>query len=98
MAPEVTEIRYWVALTMFSEGMQNDALKIFHDVFEKEPLWVEVTKRLPAAGLLLNDAGQLAADSRGGSRKLAWEVVVCAGGLATTLLLAAARARPSARS
>jgi uncharacterized Ntn-hydrolase superfamily protein len=60
LAPEVTEIRYWVALTMFSEGMQNDALKIFHDVFEKEPLWVEVTKRLPAAGLLLNDAGQLA--------------------------------------
>jgi len=59
LAPEVTEIRYWVALTMFSEGMQNDALKIFHDVFEKEPLWVEVTKRLPAAGLLLNDAGQL---------------------------------------
>jgi uncharacterized Ntn-hydrolase superfamily protein len=59
IAPEVTEIKYWVALTMFSEGMQNDALKIFHDVFEKEPLWVEVTKRLPAAGLLLNDAGQL---------------------------------------
>jgi uncharacterized Ntn-hydrolase superfamily protein len=59
IAPEVTEIRYWVALTMFSEGMENDALKIFHDVFKDEPLWVEVTKRLPAAGLLLNDTGQL---------------------------------------
>ena len=59
LAPEVTEIRYWVALTMFSEGMEDDALKIFHDVFEKEPLWVEVTKRLPAAGLLLNDTGQI---------------------------------------
>ncbi|MBP2681410.1 MAG: hypothetical protein H6Q78_1273, partial [Candidatus Krumholzibacteriota bacterium] len=47
------------ALTMFSEGMEDDALKIFHDVFEKEPLWVEVTKRLPAAGLLLNDTGQI---------------------------------------
>ena len=59
LAPDVTEIKYWVALTMFSEGMQDDALRLFHDVFEKEPLWVEVTRRLPAAGLLLNDAGQL---------------------------------------
>jgi uncharacterized Ntn-hydrolase superfamily protein len=59
LAPDVTEIKYWVALTMFSEGMQDDALRLFHDVFEKEPLWVEVTRRLPAAGLLLNDAGQV---------------------------------------
>jgi uncharacterized Ntn-hydrolase superfamily protein len=59
LAPDVTEIKYWVALTMFSEGMQSDALRLFHDVFEKEPLWVEVTRRLPAAGLLLNDAGQV---------------------------------------
>lgn len=59
LAPEVTEIRYWVALTMFSEGMETDALKLFREVFEKEPLWIEVTRRLPAAGLLVNDAGQL---------------------------------------
>ena len=59
LAPDVTEIRYWVALTMFSEGMETEALKLFHEVFEKEPLWVEVTRRLPAAGLLANDAGQL---------------------------------------
>ena len=59
LAPDVTEIKYWVALTMFSEGMQSDALRLFHDVFEKERLWVEVTRRLPAAGLLLNDAGQV---------------------------------------
>ncbi|MBP2681130.1 MAG: hypothetical protein H6Q78_993, partial [Candidatus Krumholzibacteriota bacterium] len=44
LAPEVTEIRYWVALTMFCEGMEDDALQIFHEVFVKEPLWVEVTK------------------------------------------------------
>jgi uncharacterized Ntn-hydrolase superfamily protein len=59
LAPEVTEIRYWAAVTMFSEGMETDALKLFREVFEKEPLWIEVTRRLPAAGLLANDAGQL---------------------------------------
>jgi uncharacterized Ntn-hydrolase superfamily protein len=59
LAPDVTEIRYWVALTMFAEGMEDEALRLFHEVFEKEPLWIEVTRRLPAAGLLLNDAGQL---------------------------------------
>jgi uncharacterized Ntn-hydrolase superfamily protein len=59
LAPDVTEIKFWAALTMFSEGMENEALKIFSEVFAKEPLWIEVTKRLPAAGLLVNDAGQL---------------------------------------
>ncbi len=59
LAPQVTEIRYWVAVTMFSEGMETEALKLFREVFEKEPLWVEVTRRLPQAGLLANDAGQL---------------------------------------
>ncbi len=59
LAPDVIEIRYWVALTMYTEGLQDEALTIFQEVFTKEPLWVEVTKRLPAAGLLVNDAGQL---------------------------------------
>ncbi|UCG53811.1 MAG: DUF1028 domain-containing protein [Candidatus Latescibacterota bacterium] len=59
LAPEVTEIRYWAAITMFADGMETEALKIFTDVFTKEPLWIEVTRRLPAAGLLVNDSGQL---------------------------------------
>ena len=59
LAPNVTEIKYWTALTMFSEGLENEALEIFTEVFAREPLWVEVTRRLPAAGLLINDAGEL---------------------------------------
>jgi uncharacterized Ntn-hydrolase superfamily protein len=59
LAPEVTEIKFWAALTMFAEGVENDALKIFEEIFAKEPLWIEVTKRLPAAGLLLDDKGQI---------------------------------------
>ena len=59
LAPQVTEIRYWVAVTMFSQGMETEALKLFGEVFQKEPLWIEVTRRLPSAGLLPNDAGEL---------------------------------------
>ena len=59
LAPDVTEIKYWAALTMFAEGLETEALKIFTEVFAKEPLWVDVTRRLPAAGLLINDAGEL---------------------------------------
>jgi uncharacterized Ntn-hydrolase superfamily protein len=59
LAPEVNEIKFWAALTMFSEGVEVESLKIFEEVFAKEPLWIEVAKRLPAAGLLANDAGQL---------------------------------------
>jgi uncharacterized Ntn-hydrolase superfamily protein len=59
LAPNVTEIKYWAALTMFADGMETEALKIFRDVFLREPVWAEVTRRLPASGLLLNDQGQL---------------------------------------
>lgn len=59
LAPLVTEIKYWSALTMFADGLETEALKIFREVFAKEPAWIEVTRRLPAAGLLLNDTGQL---------------------------------------
>lgn len=59
LAPEVTEIKFWAALTMFAEGVENESLKIFEEIFAKEPLWIEVAKRLPAAGLLANDAGEL---------------------------------------
>ena len=59
LAPNVTEIKYWAALTMFADGMETEALNIFRDVFLREPVWAEVTRRLPASGLLLNDQGQL---------------------------------------
>ncbi|MEJ2721926.1 MAG: DUF1028 domain-containing protein [bacterium] len=59
LAPDVIEIKYWSALTMFAEGMETEALKIFTEVFAREPRWVEVTRRLPAAGLLVNDSGEL---------------------------------------
>jgi uncharacterized Ntn-hydrolase superfamily protein len=53
--PENMEIMYWTAVTMASEGMVNESLPIFRDVFKKEPVWKELTKRLPKAELLPDD-------------------------------------------
>jgi hypothetical protein len=36
-------------------GKVEESLPLFKIVFEKEPNWKEVTKRLPAAGLLPDD-------------------------------------------
>lgn len=52
LAPEVTEIRFWTAVTMISSGREKEALPIFQEVFAEDGNWVEVVKRLPAAGLL----------------------------------------------
>ena len=53
--PENVEILFWTAATMAGIGKVEDSLPLFKQVFEKEPLWKELTKRLPAAGLLPDD-------------------------------------------
>jgi len=53
--PDNPEVKYWAAVTMFTAGKEKEALAYFKDVFAKNPNWVEVTRRLPAAGLLPND-------------------------------------------
>lgn len=53
--PENAEILFWTAATMAGIGKVEESLPLFKIVFEKEPNWKEVTKRLPAAGLLPDD-------------------------------------------
>ncbi|MCB0283785.1 MAG: DUF1028 domain-containing protein [Calditrichae bacterium] len=54
--PEQVEILFWTAATMADIGKIDESLPLFKEVFEKEPSWREVLKRLPRAGLLPNDA------------------------------------------
>jgi tetratricopeptide (TPR) repeat protein len=51
MAPDIVELPFWQAATLFVEGREDEALPIFRRVFAAEPRWVEVVRRLPAAGL-----------------------------------------------
>jgi uncharacterized Ntn-hydrolase superfamily protein len=59
MAPEINELPYWVAVTLFMSGREEEALPIFRDVFARDRNYVELTRRLPAAGLLPADAEKL---------------------------------------
>jgi uncharacterized Ntn-hydrolase superfamily protein len=53
--PANVEVKYWAALTLYTAGHEKEALAYFKEVFAKNPKWVEVTRRLPAAGLLPAD-------------------------------------------
>ena len=49
------EVRYWQAITMVGAGQVEESLPIFAAVFKSGPHWMELTRRLPAAGLLPDD-------------------------------------------
>lgn len=55
IAPEIQELPFWHAVTLASVGREKEAEPIFRAVFAKEPQWMELLKRLPAAGLMPND-------------------------------------------
>ncbi len=59
LAPEIEELRYWVAVTLFSAGREEEALPIFKEVFAKNRDYIELTKRLPASELLPNDQAKM---------------------------------------
>jgi len=52
LAPGNHEIRFWSALTMADIGMMDEALPALRALFDAEPRWREVLRRLPPTGLL----------------------------------------------
>ncbi|HKI02376.1 MAG TPA: DUF1028 domain-containing protein [Thermoanaerobaculia bacterium] len=55
LAPDIAELPFWQAVTLFSSGKEEQALPIFKDVFAREDRWVRLVPRLPASGLLPDD-------------------------------------------
>ena len=55
LAPEIAELPFWQAVTLFSAGKEEEALPLFRQVFAREERWVRLVPRLPAAGLLPDD-------------------------------------------
>src|SRR5262249_39473572 len=55
LAPDVVELQFWAAVSMFTEGQEEDALKLFHQVFQKESRWIDLVPRLAQVGLFPND-------------------------------------------
>lgn len=60
LLPEMAEVTFWHAVTLVTGGRVEQALPLFRHVFAREPKWAELVGRLPAAGLLPDDAALLA--------------------------------------
>lgn len=52
MFPENLEMRYWTAVALANSKRMNEALPLFHSIFEEDENWREMTRRLPNSGLL----------------------------------------------
>ena len=52
LAPEVTEMVYWHAVTLAGAGRVKDSLPLFERAFAADSGWAVLTPRLPSAGLL----------------------------------------------
>ena len=59
LAPQIDELPFWVAVTLFTAGREDEALALFQEVFARNRDWVEVARRLPASGLLPTDPEKL---------------------------------------
>jgi uncharacterized Ntn-hydrolase superfamily protein len=55
LAPEVVELQFWAALTMYTNGREAEGLKAFREVFSRERLWVDLIPRLAKVGLFPDD-------------------------------------------
>jgi uncharacterized Ntn-hydrolase superfamily protein len=60
MAPEVVELRFWAAVSMYTNGREAEALTQFREVFAREARWVPLIARLPKAGLFPDDPKKVA--------------------------------------
>lgn len=59
IAPEIVELRFWQAVTLFGSGKEDEGLRLFKEVFDKEPIWAEVVPRVVPLGLLPDDKAVL---------------------------------------
>ncbi|MBI1796723.1 MAG: DUF1028 domain-containing protein [Candidatus Eisenbacteria bacterium] len=55
MAPEVVELQFWAALTMYTNGREADGLRLFREVFARERVWADLIPRLAKVGLFPDD-------------------------------------------
>lgn len=56
LAPDMDELPFWHALTLAELDRMDEAAPIFKAVFKANSNWAELVKRLPASGLLKDDA------------------------------------------
>jgi len=53
--PENVELEFWEATALVNNNRVDQSLPIFKEVFEKDPIWKELVRRLPSVDLLPKD-------------------------------------------
>lgn len=59
LAPEVVELQFWAAVSMYTNDRKPEALKLFREVFARGGEWAELVPRIAKAGLFPNDPKQI---------------------------------------
>jgi uncharacterized Ntn-hydrolase superfamily protein len=59
LAPQIAELPFWEAVTLFMAGREEEALPIFAAVFARDQRWTKLVPRLPASGLLPADPAKI---------------------------------------
>lgn len=60
LAPDVVELQFWAAVSMYTNGREQEGLEVFRQVFAREARWVPLIPRLAKAGLFPDDAKKIA--------------------------------------
>jgi uncharacterized Ntn-hydrolase superfamily protein len=60
LAPEIVELKFWAAVSMYPTERKAEALKLFKEVFARESQWADLVPRLAQVGLFPNDPKALA--------------------------------------
>jgi uncharacterized Ntn-hydrolase superfamily protein len=55
LAPEEDELRLWLAVTLFGSGREEEALRLFRDLFARAPHLADLVPRLAPLGLIPTD-------------------------------------------
>jgi uncharacterized Ntn-hydrolase superfamily protein len=61
LAPQISELPFWQAVTLFTSGHEREGLDLFGKVFAADSRWVVVVQRLPKVGLLPADEKKIRA-------------------------------------
>uniref|UniRef100_A0A832HZL1 DUF1028 domain-containing protein n=1 Tax=Eiseniibacteriota bacterium TaxID=2212470 RepID=A0A832HZL1_UNCEI len=72
LAPEVVELQFWAALSMYTNGREAEGRDAFRRVFARQRRWAELVPRLAKVGLFPDDAARLAEVAALASRSAPW--------------------------
>lgn len=60
LAPDVVELQFWAAVSMYTNNREKEALTLFQRVFAREARWAALVPRLAKAGLFPTDPKKIA--------------------------------------